>query len=174
MSTAFRVSRPLLIALPLLALSPGPFPVADFSVRAEMRAPSREVHGRIGTSVATPFGSLPVSGRVAVTHTCDGSFIGTVRYSFLVRLGARLKGIRLVTSLDGRVAPTALADCALLTTELSGRFRIADSTLTGTVRTAADSLVVRGIVRAVGDTAYHIVLAPAESDRTDTAFVTLY
>ena len=174
MSRSSRTSRHLLMAAPLLLLQAAPFPVSDIAVRAAVHTAEREVHGTIGTAVSTPFGSLPVSGRVRLAHACDGTFTGTVRYAFLVRLGAHLKGIALVSAMDGRFPPMAMADCDIVATHLAGQFRISDSTVTGSVRTAADSMAIHGTIRAVGDTAYHVMLSPVGSEPPDTTFVNLY
>ena len=174
MSRSPRTSRRMLLAAPMLLLQSAPFPVSDIAVRADVHNAEQEVHGTIGTAVSTPFGAMPVSGRVRLAHGCDGAFTGTVRYAFLVRLGARLKGISLVTAMDGRVPPMAMADCAIVATHLAGQFRISDSTVTGSVRTAADSMAIHGTIRAVGDTAYHVLLSPVASEPPDTTFVNLY
>lgn len=174
MSQQTLIRRTMLLAGPLVVLSQAIFPVESIAIRATVSAPLHEVRGTIGTSVSTPFGALPVSGRVVVTPACDGTFAGVVRYSFLIRLGARIKGIALVSALDGRVARSALLDCALSAGELSGLLQISDSTVTGSIRGTADSLPVRGVVRAIGDTAYQVVLTALANEAADTVFVNLY
>lgn len=168
------ITGTLLVVVPLMVLSQPHFPVEKLTIRAEMSAPLGEVRGTIGTSVSTPLGALPVSGRAVVTHSCDGAFAGVVSYSFLIRLGARLKRIALVSAIDGRLAPSARAGCTLAGGPLSGQFQINDSTITGSVLASADSLPVRGVVRAVGDTAYQVELTALSDDAADTVFVNLY
>ena len=168
------IKRTMLLVVPLVVLSQPNFPVEKLTISARGSALLREVHGTIGTSVSTPFGALPVSGRAIVTHSCDGTFAGVVSYSFLIRLGARLKKIALVSAIDGRVAPQSLAGCTLSGATLSGQFQISDSTITGSILISDDSLPVLGVVRAVGDTAYQVILTALAEDATDTVFVNLY
>lgn len=163
----------ILAVAPLVVMTQPIFPVEKLTIRAEGSAPLRELRGTIGTSVSTPLGALPVSGRAVVTHSCDGTFAGVVRYSFLVRLGARLKKIALVSAIDGRVTP-APADCTFSGGPLSGQFQISDSSVTGSIRASADSLPVHGVVRAVGDTAYLVVLTALAENRADTVLANMY
>ncbi|HUF29051.1 MAG TPA: hypothetical protein VMM77_00200 [Gemmatimonadaceae bacterium] len=174
MSQQALITRTILLFAPLVVLSQPNFPVERLTIRADISAELREVHGTIGTSVSTPFGALPVSGRAQLAHSCDGTFAGTVSYSFLVRLGARVKGIALVSAMEGHVAPSRLSNCSFATGELSGQFRISDSTLTGSIRASADSLPIQGVVRAIGDTAYQVELTVPAFEAADTVFVNLY
>jgi hypothetical protein len=174
MSRQSLITRTILLVAPLVVLTQPNFPVEKLTIRAEGSAPLRELRGTIGTSVSTPLGALPVSGRAVVTHECDGTFAGVVRYSFLIRLGARLKKIALVSAIDGRVTVPAPADCTLSGGPLSGQFQISDSTITGSIRASADSLPVHGVVRAVGDTAYQVVLTALAENPADTVFVNMY
>lgn len=167
------ITRTILLVAPLVVTQPI-FPVEKLTIRAQGSAPLRELHGTIGTSVSTPLGALPVSGRAVVTHSCDGTFAGVVRYSFLIRLGARLKKIALVSAIEGRVTVPAPADCTLSDGPLSGQFQISDSTITGLISASADSLPVHGVVRAVGDTAYQVVLTALADNPADTVFVNMY
>ncbi len=168
------ITGTLLLAVPLMVLSQPHFPVEKLTIRAEGGAPLREMRGTIGTSVSTPFGALPVSGHAVVSHSCDGTFAGAVSYSFLIRLGARLKKIALVSAIDGRFAHSALAGCSLSGGPLSGQFRISDSTITGSILASTDSLSVHGVVRAIGDTAYQVVLTALAEYPADTVFANLY
>jgi hypothetical protein len=157
-----------------MMMAEGQFPVNELAIRAAIVGASHEIHGSIGTSVATPLGRLPVKGRVAASYGCDGAFTGTVGYSLLVRLGARLKGIGLVTALEGQLPPSALSDCSMAVESLSGRFEIADSTVTGAITAGMDSLTVTGVLRAMGDTAYHAAVVPAHGTMVDSAFITFH
>jgi hypothetical protein len=152
----------------------GQFPVNELAIRAAILEPSHEIHGSIGTSVATPFGRLPVKGRVAAGFTCDGAFTGTVGYSLLVRIGARLKGIGLVTALEGQLPPAALSQCTPSVSSVSGRFGITDSIVTGSISTGTDSLAITGVLRASGDTAYHAALVPVLGTIADSVFVAFH
>jgi hypothetical protein len=141
------------LALPVVIAMHGTFPVNEVAIEGTIRM--QEMHGRVSTSVATLIGTLPVGGRVAVTQTCDGAFRGTVKYSPLVRLAARLKRVHLVTALDGQVAQPDSASCGARAETLRGRFWLADSVLTGHVVAGEAAVGITGVVRAVGDTAYH-------------------
>jgi hypothetical protein len=164
----------LALAAPLMLMADGPFPVNELAIRAAVLAESHAVHGTIGTSVRTPVGRLPVNGRVAATYGCDGAFTGTVRYAFLVRLGARLKGVGLVTALDGQLAPSAVSQCTLDVETLAGHLRITDSTIAGYVRSGSDSLAISGTLRAIGDTAYHATIVPAHGSLSDSTSIAFY
>jgi hypothetical protein len=173
---AYRVRRwrSMALATPLMLMVEGQFPVNELAIRAAIVAPSHEIHGSIGTSVATPFGRLPVKGRMAAGFTCDGAFTGTVAYSLLVRIGARLKGIGLVTALEGQLPPSALSACTPYVVAFTGQFGITDSTLTGSISTGTDSLAITGVLRASGDTAYYAALAPVLGTTADSVFVAFH
>lgn len=171
---AFCRWRSMAVAAPLMMMLEGPFPVSELAMSAAIAAESQAVRGTIGTSVSTPIGRLPVKGRVTAVYTCDGAFSGTVGYSFLVRLGAGLKGVGLVTSLDGQLAPTAVSECRLGVESLAGRFRITDSTITGYVQSGEDSMEIGGTLRAFGDTAYHATVTPTHGFAADSATVTFH
>jgi hypothetical protein len=162
------------LAAPLMVMVEGQFPVNELAVRAAILEASHEIHGSIGTSVATPLGRLPVKGRVTAGYDCDGAFTGTVGYSLLVRIGARLKGIGLVTALAGQLPPSAMSQCMLTVESLSGRFEIADSTITGSISAGADSLAITGVLRAIGDTAYYAAVIPVDGTPSDSAFITFH
>ena len=166
--------RSMALAAPLMLMAEGQFPVNELAIRAAVVEASHEIHGSIGTSVATPLGRLPVKGRVAASYGCDGAFTGTVGYSVLVRIGARRKGIGLVSALEGQLPPSALSDCTIAAEALSGRFDIADSTVTGSISAGADSLAITGVLRAVGDTAYHAAVVPVHGATSDSAFITFH
>ena len=174
MSRQSLITRTILLAAPLVVLTQPNFPVEKLTIRAEGSTPLREVRGTIGTSVSTPLGALPVSGRAVVTHSCDGTFAGVVRYSFLIRLGARLKKIALVSAIDGRMAVPLPEDCILSGGPISGQFQVSDSTISGSIHASADSLPVHGVLRAIGDTAYQVVLTALADSPADTVFVNLY
>ena len=175
-SAAYRVRRwrSMALAAPLMFVIEGQFPVNELAIRAAIVETSHEIHGSIGTSVATPIGRLPVKGRLAAGFTCDGAFTGTVGYSLLVRIGARLKGIGLVTALEGQLPPSALSECTLSVESLSGRFGITDSTLTGSISSGTDSLAITGVLRASGDTAYHAALVPVLGTTADSMFIAFH
>jgi hypothetical protein len=166
--------RSMALAAPLMLMAEGQFPVNELAIRAAIVEASHEIHGSIGTSVATPLGRLPVKGRVAASYGCDGAFTGTVGYSLLVRIGARLKGIGLVTALEGQLPPSALSECTIAVEVLSGRFDIADSTVTGSISAGADSRPITGVLRAMGDTAYHAAVVPLYGAPADSAFITFH
>jgi hypothetical protein len=166
--------RSMALAAPMMLMTEVQFPVSDLAIRAATLSGSHEIHGTIGTSVATPFGRLPVTGRVSSRYECDGSFEGTVRYRWLVRLGARVKGIGLVNALEGQLAPSVLSECELPVETLSGYFRITGGTLAGHVMSGTDSIALGGTLRASGDTAYHAAVVPDEGTPADSAFVTFY
>jgi hypothetical protein len=175
-SGAYRLRRwqSMALAAPLMLMAEGQFPVNELAIRAAIVEASHEIHGSIGTSVATPLGRLPVKGRVAARYGCDGTFTGTVGYALLVRIGARLKGIGLVTALEGQLPPSALSQCTIAVESLSGRFDIADSTVTGSISAGADSLPIIGVLRALGDTAYHAAVVPLYGTTADSAFITFH
>lgn len=162
----------IVLALPVLFASNEGFPLSEIAIHGVMR--SRQLEGRISTTVASPIGQLPVSGRVLARRTCDGTFAGTVTYSTIVRLAARLKGVRLITALDGRVHPSDTSSCAIAAETLFGQFRLADSVLIGDVRTEETVWIVLGIVRALGDSAYHAELSTASATHPATVSLYLY
>ena len=173
---AYRVRRwrSMALAAPLMFMVEGQFPVNELAIRAAILEPSHEIHGSIGTAVATPLGRLPVKGRLAAAYSCEGAFTGTVGYSLLVRIGARLKGIGLVTALEGQLPPSALSECTLSVESLSGRFGITDSTVTGSISSGMDSIAVTGVLRAAGDTAYYAALVPVLGTTADSMFIAFH
>lgn len=160
------------LALPVFIASGDRFPLKDIAIEGSLR--SRELEGTVTTAVASPIGRLPVAGRVFARHACDGRFAGTVSYPAWVRLAARLKRVRLVTALDGRLHEADTSSCAVATETLSGQFRLADSVLIGDLKTGQTAWVVLGIVRAIGDSTYHAELTTATAARPATVSLFLY
>ncbi len=81
-------------------------------------------------------------------------------YSPIVRFFARLKGVKLVTALDGHIAGLNANDCetfSMLT--WLGRAKVDSTILSGWVKVGGDSIILRGSVWNMGDSSYHSVLA---------------
>lgn len=160
------------LALPIVMATHAPFPVNEVAIDGTVQM--QQLKGRISTSVSTLVGPLPVHGRVAATHTCEGSFTGTVRYSALVRFAARLKGVHLVTALDGQVSRPDTTSCVVPAETVRGRFWLTDTLLTGHVLAGDSVVTIVGIVRAVGDSAYHAELSPVSGASPPLVSLHLY
>lgn len=125
-----------------------PIGVDNLALDASLDSASRTVRATIGTAVRTPVGRLGVSGHAQISYSCDGDLQGTVEYSGIVRAMARLRGLTLVREVNGTLAGAGDADCVIAADTLAGRFTIADSTVTGTVRTRGVTRAVTGFVRS--------------------------
>lgn len=147
------------LTLAIAMATHAPFPVNEVAIEGTLQM--QHLNGRISTSVSTLVGPLPVHGRVAATHTCEGAFTGTVRYSALVRFAARLKRVQLVTALDGQVSRPDATSCVVPFERVRGRFWLTDTLLTGQVLAGDSVVTIVGIVRAVGENAYHAELSAA-------------
>lgn len=160
------------LALPMVMGTHAPFPVNEVAIEGTVQM--QHLNGRISTSVSTLVGPLPVHGRVAATHTCEGSFTGTVRYSALVRLAARVKRVHLVTALDGQVSRPDTTSCVVPAERVRGLFALTDTLLTGHVLAGDSVVTIVGIVRAVGDSAYHAELSIASGAGPPVVSLHLY
>jgi hypothetical protein len=161
----------ILLAVPVVLAGNG-FPLNELALDGSLR--SRLLEGRVSTAVHTPIGRIPVHGRVVAHHACDGTFTGTVTYSRLIRLAARLRGISLVTALNGRVHDADGRGCDEVALTVAGQFHLADSLVVGDLRTGHAAWVIIGVVRAVGDTAYHATLDMAAVTHRATVSLDLY
>ena len=162
----------ILLAVPIVLAGDDRFPLNELALDGSVQ--SLQLEGTVSTAVRTPIGRIPVHGRVAARHACDGTFAGTVTYSRLVRFAARLRGISLVTALDGRLRDADTRGCTGVVATLSGQFRLADSVVVGDLATERASWFVVGVVRGVGDTAYHAELDMVTATHRATVSLDLY
>lgn len=162
----------VLLAVPIVLAGDDRFPLNELALNGSVR--SLQLEGTVSTAVRTPIGRIPVQGRVIAQHACDGTFAGKVTYSRLVRLAARLRGISLVTALDGRLHDADTRSCTGAVVSLSGQFRLADSVVIGDLATERVAWVIVGVVRAVGDTAYHAELDMVTTTHRATVSLDLY
>ncbi|MGQ0714908.1 MAG: hypothetical protein ACT4PJ_14485 [Gemmatimonadaceae bacterium] len=162
----------IVLALPVTLAGSSGFPLNEIAVDGVVRA--RQLESTVSTAVSSPIGRIPVTGRVFAHRACDGAFAGTVTYSRWVRLVARLRGISLVTALDGRLHDADPASCTEMASTLSGRFRLADSVVIGDLATEIGAWVIVGVVRAVGDSAYYAELTMAAATNRAAVSVHLY
>lgn len=162
----------IVLALPVVLAGNDRFPLNELALHGTVR--SRQLEGTVSTAVRSPIGRISVAGRVVAHQACDGTFTGTVTYSRWVRLAARLKGVSLVTALDGRLHDADVRSCTGVAVTLSGQFRLADSVVLGDLTTETTAWVIAGVVRAVGDTAYHAELDVAATTERATVSLDLY
>lgn len=130
-------------------------PVGDIEVWGALSPEAREVAGAMLVHVKTPIGRIPITGRAHARYDCDATFSGALRYSGLVRLFARLKGVSLVTRAEGAVEHRLSWACATPPDSFRGRVSIRDTILTGFLRIGGDSIPLQGDAWSLGAGAYH-------------------
>lgn len=137
----------------------GPVSVKNVEMEALFRPQTRAVEAVLKVAVATPIGKIPVSGHGKLHYKCDGSFRGTMSYNRIVRFFARLKGIALVTALDGRIFTDEPMDCSGSQVHaLIGRAHVDSTLMSGWVKIEGDSVSFSGPAWTFGDSTYHSLL----------------
>lgn len=143
----------------------------DMELRGVIRPSTRDVKAELRAFVSTPFGSIPVTGYGALTYTCTGQFSGTIEYNPIIRALARLKGIELITRLDGRVAQDGNTECGRgPDMVLAGRAVIDSLSVSGWVRVAADSVAFRGIAWFDGKAHHGEVESVRRHNKVDVSY----
>lgn len=132
----------------------------NVELHATLNAHTREVQAMIRVAVATPIGKIPVNGHGTLKYNCAGSFSGTMSYNPIVRFFAKIKGVALVTALDGDFVSADRVDCSsALVRTLTGRADVDSTVMKGWVKLGADSVYFLGPAWTFGDSTYHSVLA---------------
>jgi hypothetical protein len=149
-----------LAALPLVALqSQKNVPMKDVDIRGRAVAPTREVRIVLEAGIGTIFGRVPIRGNTLLTYDCSSAFKGRVSYSAWVRFFAKLKGVDLLTDIDGTVAVAERPECPVVSADvIVGYASVDTSQLSGWVKLDRDSLSFAGPAWVMGDSSYHATL----------------
>jgi hypothetical protein len=137
-----------------------PVSMKNVEMQATLHADTRQIDAVIRVAIATPIGKIPVSGHGKLEYSCAGTFTGTMAYNPIVRFFAKIKGVALVTALDGHVVTVEPVDCtSSLVRKLVGRADVDSTLMKGWIKMGADSVGFRGPAWTFGDSTYHSVLA---------------
>jgi hypothetical protein len=142
------LARSVLLAALLGLGSSSGIRLHTIDLRGEVRPTTRQVVGTITTEVRTPLGGVPVTGRVVARYGCDGSFHGSLSYSSLIRVLARLRGATLVNVMEGHLDSAEAWDCQIGVDRIAGRLIFADSLLTGHLTYHGNTVPVSGFAWA--------------------------
>lgn len=156
---------------------PAQTPVAmkNVELQATLRAQTREIDAVIRVSVATPIGRIPVSGHGVLKYNCAGSFSGTMSYNPIVRFFAKIKGVKLVTALDGEIKHTDPIDCSsTLVRTLAGMADVDSTLMKGWIKMGSDSVPFRGPAWTHGDSTYHSILATRMENKPVELHINMY
>lgn len=133
-----------------------PVPMREVTLLGLMRPEQREVSAQIIATIGTPIGNIPIRGKIFMRVACAGTFRGTISYHPMVRFFARLKGVDLISDVDGAIEPQQVGACATLTADsIRGKAMVEKTQLRGAVRLADDSVRFSGPTWMVGDSTYH-------------------
>ena len=147
----------------------------NVELHATVNAQTREIEALIRVAVATPIGKIPVSGHGALKYNCAWSFAGTMSYNPLVRFFAKLKGVALVTALDGEIVTSDPVDCSSSEIRtLIGRADVDSTLMKGWIKLGVDSVPFRGPAWTFGDSTYHSVLAARMQDKPMELRINMY
>ncbi len=171
-----RTAIPLGICLGAsIASAQTPVPMKDVEIQATLHPVSREVNAVIRVAVSTPVGRIPVSGHGRLKYSCDGLFRGSMSYNPIVRFFAKLKGVALVTALDGKMVTTEPIDCnASLTRTLVGRADVDSTLMKGWIKLGSDSTTFSGPAWTFADSTYHSILSAHRTERPLMLHINMY
>lgn len=147
----------------------------NVEIQATVYSATREIDAVIRVAVATPIGKIPVSGHGQLRYDCTGAFSGTMSYNPVVRFFARIKGIALVTAMDGNIVSTDPVACNSSDVQmLFGRADVDSTLMKGWIKLATDSVPFRGPAWTVGDSTYHTVLSARIQNRPLSLHMNMY
>jgi hypothetical protein len=168
----------VLTALPVLLMTDAgsaPVPMRDLALRGAITPAVRSVEGVARATIGMPFGRVGINANVHMKYGCDAAFSGTVTYSRVVRFFAKLKGVDLVTQLDGQVKSDQALDCqSSVIDSLVGAVVVDTTLMSGWLKTGQDSLHFRGPAWSTGDSTYHSVLTIVRGKRKYEMKVNMY
>jgi hypothetical protein len=163
------------LAVPLQIDAQTAVPMKNIELHATLTPHTREVDATIRVAVSTPVGRIPVSGHGRLQYNCAGAFSGTMSYNPIVRFFARIKGVGLVTALDGHIVSEGPVDCSSSHVRTFIGSADVDSTLMkGWIKMAGDSVPFRGPAWTFGDTTYHSILTTRIKDRPLDLHINMY
>ncbi len=152
-----------------------PVSMKNVDLQATIHSRTRAIDAVIRVAVATPIGRIPVSGHGALKYNCAGYFSGTMSYNPIVRLFAKIKGVALVTALDGRIVTVDPVDCtSALVRTLTGRADVDSTDMKGWIKMAGDSVPFRGPAWTYGDSTYHSVLSARVANKPIELHINMY
>ena len=150
-------------------------PMKNVEMHATLRAATREVDAVIRVAISTPIGRIPVSGYGKLKYDCDGVFSGSMTYNPIVRFFARIKGVALVTALDGQVITADPVDCTSSTErKLLGKAEVDSTIMKGWIKMSGDSVPFRGPTWTLGDSTYHSILATRLENKPVELHINMY
>ena len=150
-------------------------PMREVVVLGVMRPEPREVSAHVIATIGTLIGNIPIRGKILVHVACEGTFRGKISYHPMVRFFARLKGVDLISDLDGSIAPPRVNSCATLTADsIHGKAVVERRQLRGAVMLAGDSVRFSGPTWMVGDSTYHGLIRLTRGSSLVDVHVNLY
>jgi hypothetical protein len=160
------------LAAPALLFVASGLTIRDLSFRGTFEPLAQHLNATIVTAVHTPFGKLPVGGRVDATYACDGTLQGKVSYSSVILFLARLKGVTLVTSVQASIGVSPEWDCATVPDSITARFVVRDTVVSGKVQFGDRTAELTGVVKD-NSGVYDLLLVAVREGRLDTARVVM-
>jgi hypothetical protein len=152
-----------------------PVSMKNVELQATLNAQTREIEALIRVGISTPIGRIPVSGHGALRYNCAGSFSGTMSYNPIVRLFAKIKGVALVTALDGEIVTADPVDCSsALVRTLTGMADVDSTVMKGWIKMGSDSVPFHGPAWTFGDSTYHTVLAARMQNKPMELRINMY
>ncbi len=142
------------VAAPRVSPQSRPVSARSIGISAAIDASALSIRGAVTATVRTPIGSIPVTGHLQATYSCDARILGALSYHPLVRLFARIKGVGLVRSVEASVSPVAGSSCASFPDSLTGHVTISDPLVTGSITVGSETVLLRGPTWAVGDSVF--------------------
>jgi hypothetical protein len=162
----------LAVLVPTLLLLAGSWPrLDDVHVRGVVDPATHTVKATLTTGVRTPLGTVPVTGHARGTYRCDASFSGTIRYSPVLRVLARLRGATLVNTLQGHVQTATPWDCAGMADRFAAHLSFQDTLFTGQLIYNDTALPVSGVTALSGPRAFRSSLTARQSTHEYTVHV---
>lgn len=144
-------------------------------LHATLNAETRQIDAVIRVAVSTPIGRIPVNGHGVLQYNCTGSFSGRMSYNPIVRFFAKIKGVALVTALDGHIVTAEPVDCtSSLVRTLTARAEVDATVIKGWIKMEGDSVPFRGPAWTFGDSTYHSVLSTRLQDKPLELHINMY
>lgn len=167
-------ARPVLLAATLLILDGAPIRIEQIVIHGQVHPVTREVRGTITTDVRIPFGKVPVTGQARVRYGCNAHFSGTLDYGSVVRVLARMKGVALVSVMEGRLDSRESWDCRSAPGDFTARFSLRETAIAGHVVSNGSSVTVSGRAWDAGGGVFHTRMSTTHGGGGYTLHVSFY
>lgn len=176
--------RVLAMVLPCVTLGASakdqtPVPMRDVTIRGSAAGSPQggTVSLVVRATIGTPLGRIPINSYMRLSYDCAAEFRGRMSYHPLVRVFAKVKGMDLIRTVNGRIESDSAGAGACpgqTVGQIAGAARVDAMMLSGFLRLDGDSVGFGGPSWMAGDTSYHSVLSAERGGRRLVLTVSMY